>query len=49
MCGGFTPTLEMIKKSHKYNLKVMMACVKESSIGVSAIAHLLPLLDLDTD
>ncbi|KOY87618.1 L-alanine-DL-glutamate epimerase [bacterium 336/3] len=44
-CGGITPALRMIKKAKELNLKVMMGCMTESSIGISAMAHLLPLLD----
>jgi L-alanine-DL-glutamate epimerase-like enolase superfamily enzyme len=44
-CGGITPALRMIKEARALELKVMMGCMTESSIGISAIAHLLPLLD----
>lgn len=44
-CGGITPALRMIQNARKYNLRVMMGCMTESSVGISAIAHLLPLLD----
>ncbi len=44
-CGGLTPALKMIKKAKALGLKVMVGCMTESSIGISAIAHLLPLLD----
>ena len=44
-CGGITPALRMIKSARKNQLKVMMGCMTESSIGISAIAQLLPLLD----
>ncbi len=44
-CGGVTPALRMIKKARSYGLKVMVGCMTESSVGISAIAHLLPLLD----
>lgn len=44
-CGGLTPALRMIKKARELNLKVMVGCMTESTIGISAIAHLLPLLD----
>lgn len=44
-CGGITPALRMIKEARKHSMKVMMGCMTESSIGVSAIAQLLPLLD----
>jgi len=44
-CGGITPALRMIKKAKELGLKVMMGCMTECSIGISAIAHFLPLLD----
>ncbi len=44
-CGGLTPALRMIKRAKELNLKTMLGCMTESSIGISAIAHLLPLLD----
>ncbi len=44
-CGGLTPALKMIKQTKALNMKVMVGCMTESSIGISAIAHLLPLLD----
>lgn len=44
-CGGLTPARRMIKKAKKMGLKVMVGCMTESSIGISAIAHLLPELD----
>lgn len=44
-CGGITPALRMIQEARANNLKVMMGCMTESSIGISAIAQLLPLLD----
>jgi len=44
-CGGITPALRMIEKAKKLNLKVMVGCMTESTIGCSAIAQLLPLLD----
>ena len=43
--GGITPALRMIKKAKTYGLKVMVGCMVESSVGISAIAHLLSLLD----
>ena len=42
---GLTPALRMIKKAREYGLQVMVGCMTESSVGISAIAHLLPLLD----
>ncbi|MES2795623.1 MAG: enolase C-terminal domain-like protein, partial [Bacteroidota bacterium] len=44
-CGGLTPALRMIEKGKKLGLKTMVGCMTESTIGCSAIAHLLPLLD----
>lgn len=44
-CGGLTPALRMIKKAKELNLKVMVGCMTESTVGISAIAQLLPLLD----
>lgn len=44
-CGGITPALRMIAEARKHGMKVMMGCMTESSIGISAIAQLLPLLD----
>ena len=44
-CGGLTPALRMIKKAKGLGLKVMVGCMTESSVGISAIAQLLPQLD----
>ncbi len=44
-CGGLTPALKMIQKARNLGLKVMVGCMTESTVGISAIAHLLPLLD----
>ncbi len=44
-CGGLTPALEMIKTARSMNLKVMVGCMTESSIGISAAAQLIPMAD----
>ncbi|MRI00072.1 dipeptide epimerase [Kriegella sp. EG-1] len=44
-CGGLTPALRMIKKGKDLGLKVMVGCMTESTVGISAIAQLLPQLD----
>ncbi|WP_224482647.1 dipeptide epimerase [Robertkochia aurantiaca] len=44
-CGGLTPALRMIKKAKELNMKVMVGCMTESTVGISAIAQLLPQLD----
>ncbi|WP_297690594.1 dipeptide epimerase [uncultured Eudoraea sp.] len=44
-CGGLTPALRMIDKARELDLKVMVGCMTESTVGISAIAQLLPKLD----
>ncbi|MEE9349198.1 MAG: dipeptide epimerase [Flavobacteriaceae bacterium] len=44
-CGGVTPAKRMIENAKSLGLKTMVGCMTESSVGISAIAHLLPLLD----
>ncbi|WP_209403342.1 dipeptide epimerase [Pseudozobellia sp. WGM2] len=44
-CGGLTPALRMIKKGKSMGMKVMVGCMTESTVGISAIAQLLPQLD----
>ncbi len=44
-CGGLTPGKRMLEKARKLGMKTMVGCMTESSVGISAIAHLLPLLD----
>lgn len=44
-CGGLTPALRMIRQARTLGLKVMAGCMTESSVGISATAQLLPLLD----
>ena len=49
-CGGITPARRMITKARQLDLKVMIGCMNESSIGTAAIAQLGPLADyLDMD
>lgn len=44
-CGGLTPARRMIGRARGLGLKTMVGCMTESSVGISAIAQLLPLLD----
>ena len=44
-CSGITPALRMIKRARELNMKVMMGCMNECSIGSAAIANFLPQLD----
>ena len=49
-CGGITPALELISEAIKYNYKIMIGCMTESSVGISAgiaIASLCDYADLD--
>ncbi|MFT3678801.1 MAG: dipeptide epimerase [Ferruginibacter sp.] len=45
-CSGITPARRMITKARELNMKVMVGCMNESSVGTAAIAQLAPLLDL---
>jgi L-alanine-DL-glutamate epimerase-like enolase superfamily enzyme len=44
-CGGITPALAMIEEARNAGLKVMLGCMIETSIGITAAAHLSPLVD----
>lgn len=44
-CGGLTPALEMIAEAKDLNYKIMIGCMTESSIGISAGAVLAPFCD----
>jgi L-alanine-DL-glutamate epimerase-like enolase superfamily enzyme len=44
-CGGLTPARRMIAEAKHYGMKTMVGCMTESTVGISAIAHLLPELD----
>ncbi len=44
-CGGVTPARRMIKNAKSKGMKVMVGCMTESSVGISAVAQLLPELD----
>lgn len=49
-CGGITPAIEMISQARKLGLKVMAGCMTESTVGISALCQIAPLLDfLDAD
>lgn len=43
--GGLTPALQMIKKAKDLGFKVMIGCMTESTIGISAGCTLVPLVD----
>lgn len=44
-CAGLTPARRMIDQARRLDLRVMVGCMTESTVGISAIAQLLPLLD----
>ena len=44
-CGGMTPARRMLDRARALGLKVMLGCMTESTVGISAIAQFLPLLD----
>ena len=44
-CGGLTPARRMIAAARDHGLKVMVGCMTESSVGISAAAQLTPLID----
>jgi len=49
-CGGLTPALEMIKKARELNYKIMIGCMTESTVGISAgclLAGIVDYADLD--
>lgn len=43
--GGLTPALQFIKAARANDLKIMIGCMTESTIGISAGAVLSPLVD----
>ncbi|GAA0543198.1 dipeptide epimerase [Chitinophaga japonensis] len=44
-CGGITPARRMIAQAKSLGMKVMTGSMNESTVGTSAVAHLLPYLD----
>ena len=44
-CGGLREALAMIHTARSCGLKVMLGCMVESSVGISAAAQLAPLVD----
>lgn len=43
--GGLTPSKRMVIRARELGMKAMVGCMTESTVGISAIAQLLPLLD----
>ena len=49
-CGGITPALRMIETAKENGLRIMAGCMTESTVGISGLSQLAPLLEyLDAD
>ena len=44
-CGGLLEAIRMIHVARSHNLQIMIGCMIESSISITAAAHLTPLVD----
>lgn len=44
-CGGIHHALKMIHTARAHHLKVMLGCMIESSLAITAAAHISPLVD----
>ncbi len=44
-CGGLTPGKRMLEDARRRGMKTMVGCFAESSVGISATAQVLPLVD----
>jgi L-alanine-DL-glutamate epimerase-like enolase superfamily enzyme len=44
-CGGLAPARRMIARARALGLRVMGGCMTESTVGISALAHIVPELD----
>jgi L-alanine-DL-glutamate epimerase-like enolase superfamily enzyme len=44
-CGGISRALEMIHIARSLGMKVMLGCMLETSVAITAAAHLTPLVD----
>jgi L-alanine-DL-glutamate epimerase-like enolase superfamily enzyme len=45
-CGGLREALRMIAAARAHGLMVMVGCMIESSLGITAAAHFTPLVDM---
>lgn len=49
-CGGITPALRMVENAKSKGLLLMAGCMTESTVGISGLVQIAPLLDyLDAD
>ncbi|MCJ7716136.1 MAG: dipeptide epimerase, partial [Anaerolineales bacterium] len=48
--GGLGPTVRILKRGRELGLKIMLGCMTETSLGVTAMAHLAAMADwIDLD
>ncbi len=48
--GGLVPTLQLLRRGRELGMKIMLGCMSETAIGVTAMAHLSALADwIDLD
>ena len=45
-CGSLREAIRMVAVARTYHLQVMLGCMIESSIAITAAAHLAPLVDI---
>lgn len=43
--GGLTPALAMLRRARELGMRVMLGCMVETSLGTTAMAHLMGLAD----
>ncbi|QDT68634.1 L-Ala-D/L-Glu epimerase [Planctomycetes bacterium MalM25] len=44
-CGGLAPARRMVAEARRLGLQVMAGCMTESTVGISALGQLAPMLD----
>ena len=44
-CGSFFEGLKMVKMARERDMQILLGCMIESSVGITAAAHLSPLVD----
>ena len=44
-CGGLAPGRRMVAEARRLGLRVMAGCMTESTVGISGLAQLAPMLD----
>ena len=44
-CGSLIEGLKMVKMARERDMQIMLGCMIESSVGITAAAHLSPLVD----